>query len=55
MRDIKDFYQDGTRPEVSEYALAAALVALVIITAFTKLSRSKFHNNGTEGAVISET
>lgn len=33
----KDLCQDETGMEVSEYALAAALVALVIITAFTNL------------------
>jgi len=33
----KDFRKDETVPEVSEYALAAALVALVIVIAFTNL------------------
>jgi len=33
----KDLCRDETGLEVSEYALAAALVALIIITAFTNL------------------
>ena len=33
----KNFRKDETVPEVSEYALAAALVALVIVIAFTNL------------------
>ena len=34
---IKKFYQDETGLELSEYAVAAALVALAVITAFTTL------------------
>ncbi len=34
---IKKFFADETGLELSEYAVAAALVALVVITAFTNL------------------
>jgi pilus assembly protein Flp/PilA len=34
---IKKFLQDETGLELSEYAVAAALVALAVITAFTSL------------------
>ena len=34
---IKKFFQDETGLELSEYAVAAALVALAVITAFTTL------------------
>ncbi len=34
---IKKFWQDETGLELSEYAVAAALVALAVITAFTTL------------------
>jgi pilus assembly protein Flp/PilA len=34
---IKKFLQDETGLELSEYAVAAALVALAVITAFTTL------------------
>jgi len=34
---IKRFIQDETGLELSEYAVAAALVALAVITAFTTL------------------
>jgi pilus assembly protein Flp/PilA len=34
---IKKFFRDETGLELSEYAVAAALVALAVITAFTTL------------------
>lgn len=34
---VKKFFQDETGLELSEYAVAAALVALAVITAFTTL------------------
>lgn len=34
---LKKFFQDETGLELSEYAVAAALVALAVITAFTDL------------------
>jgi pilus assembly protein Flp/PilA len=34
---IKKFFQDETGLELSEYAVAAALVALAVITAFSTL------------------
>jgi pilus assembly protein Flp/PilA len=34
---IKRFFRDETGLELSEYAVAAALVALAVITAFTTL------------------
>ena len=34
---IKKFFQDETGLELSEYAVAAALIALAVITAFTTL------------------
>ena len=34
---IKNFFRDETGLELSEYAVAAALVALAVITAFTTL------------------
>ncbi len=34
---IKRFFKDETGLELSEYAVAAALVALAVITAFTTL------------------
>lgn len=34
---IKKFFTDETGLELSEYAVAAALVALAVITAFTTL------------------
>ncbi|HEX8071718.1 MAG TPA: Flp family type IVb pilin [Pyrinomonadaceae bacterium] len=34
---IKNFLRDETGLELSEYAVAAALVALAVITAFTTL------------------
>jgi pilus assembly protein Flp/PilA len=34
---FKRFFQDETGLELSEYAVAAALVALAVITAFTTL------------------
>jgi pilus assembly protein Flp/PilA len=34
---IRKFFQDETGLELSEYAVAAALVALAVITAFTTL------------------
>lgn len=34
---IKNFLRDETGLELSEYAVAAALVALAVITAFTNL------------------
>jgi pilus assembly protein Flp/PilA len=34
---VKKFLQDETGLELSEYAVAAALVALAVITAFTTL------------------
>ena len=44
---IKKFFQDETGLELSEYAVAAALVALAVITAFTTLGgniSSKINN-----------
>ncbi len=37
MKTIKNFFRDETGLELSEYALAAALMVLVIIIAFTNL------------------
>ncbi len=37
MNTIKNFIMDETGLELSEYAVAAALVALAVITAFTDL------------------
>jgi Flp pilus assembly pilin Flp len=37
---IKTFFHDETGLELSEYAVAAALVALAVITAFTTLGGS---------------
>ncbi len=37
---IKRFLRDETGLELSEYAVAAALVALAVITAFTTLGTS---------------
>ncbi|MFN0111710.1 MAG: Flp family type IVb pilin [Blastocatellia bacterium] len=37
MNTIKNFLNDETGLELSEYAVAAALVALAVITAFTDL------------------
>ena len=37
---VKKFFQDETGLELSEYAVAAALVALAVITAFTTLGGS---------------
>lgn len=37
---FKKFMQDETGLELSEYAVAAALVALAVITAFTTLGSS---------------
>ena len=37
MRTIKNFLNDETGLELSEYAVAAALVALAVIVAFTEL------------------
>ncbi len=37
---FKKFLQDETGLELSEYAVAAALVALAVITAFTTLGSS---------------
>lgn len=34
---LKNFFRDETGLELSEYAVAAALVALAVITAFTNL------------------
>jgi pilus assembly protein Flp/PilA len=34
---LKQFFRDETGLELSEYAVAAALVALAVITAFTNL------------------
>ncbi|MFL6210328.1 MAG: Flp family type IVb pilin [Pyrinomonadaceae bacterium] len=44
---IKRFFRDETGLELSEYAVAAALVALAVITAFTTLGTnigSKINN-----------
>ncbi|HEX8178348.1 MAG TPA: Flp family type IVb pilin [Pyrinomonadaceae bacterium] len=44
---IKQFWRDETGLELSEYAVAAALVALAVITAFTTLGTnigSKINN-----------
>ena len=37
MNTIKNFLQDETGLELSEYAVAAGLIALAVITAFTNL------------------
>ncbi|MEK7830147.1 MAG: Flp family type IVb pilin [Acidobacteriota bacterium] len=37
MNMIKNFFKDESGLELSEYAVAAALVALAVITAFTDL------------------
>lgn len=37
---IKRFFQDETGLELSEYAVAAALVALAVIAAFTLLGET---------------
>jgi pilus assembly protein Flp/PilA len=37
---IKRFFRDETGLELSEYAVAAALVALAVITAFTLLGEN---------------
>jgi len=37
---LKKFFQDETGLELSEYAVAAALVALAVITAFTDLGEA---------------
>lgn len=37
MNTIKNFFKDETGLELSEYAVAAALVALAVVTAFTNL------------------
>ena len=34
---LKNFFRDETGLELSEYAVAAALVAIAVITAFTNL------------------
>jgi pilus assembly protein Flp/PilA len=34
---IKNFFRDETGLELSEYAVAAALIALAVVTAFTTL------------------
>ncbi|MGE0129715.1 MAG: Flp family type IVb pilin [Blastocatellales bacterium] len=37
MNTIKNFFNDETGLELSEYAVAAALVALAVVAAFTDL------------------
>ena len=37
MTTIKNFFQDETGLELSEYAVAAGLVALAVVVAFTQL------------------
>jgi Flp pilus assembly pilin Flp len=37
MNSIRNFFRDETGLELSEYVVAAALVALVILVAFTNL------------------
>jgi len=37
MNTIKNFFKDETGLELSEYAVAAALVAIAVIVAFTTL------------------
>ncbi len=48
---IKKFFADETGLELSEYAVAAALVALAVITAFTTLGTNigtKINDLGTK-------
>jgi Flp pilus assembly pilin Flp len=40
MTKIKKFYNDETGLELSEYAVAAALIAVACVAAFTALSTS---------------
>lgn len=37
---IKAFFQDETGLEMSEYAIAAALVALAVVLAFTAIGKN---------------
>jgi Flp pilus assembly pilin Flp len=43
METIRNFFHDETGLELSEYVVAAALVALIILTAFTNLGASIAH------------
>jgi pilus assembly protein Flp/PilA len=37
MNTIKNFFNDETGLELSEYAVGAALIAIAVVTAFTQL------------------
>jgi len=52
---IKNFLRDETGLELSEYAVAAALVALAVITAFTTLGTNIGTKINELGSKISTT
>ncbi|HJR06548.1 MAG TPA: hypothetical protein VJ842_04760 [Pyrinomonadaceae bacterium] len=52
---FKKFFQDETGLELSEYAVAAALVALAVIGAFTTLGGNISTKIGNLAAAISST
>ncbi len=52
---VKKFFQDETGLELSEYAVAAALVALAVITAFTTLGGNISNKIGNLATSISAT
>ena len=52
---VKKFFQDETGLELSEYAVAAALVALAVITAFTTLGGNISTKIGNLASAISST
>ena len=52
---VKKFFQDETGLELSEYAVAAALVALAVITAFTTLGGNISTRIGNLASAISST
>jgi len=52
---VKKFFQDETGLELSEYAVAAALVALAVITAFTTLGTNIGTKIGNLATAISST
>ena len=52
---LKRFWQDETGLELSEYAVAAALVALAVITAFTTLGKNISDKITDLGSKISTT
>ena len=52
---VKKFFQDETGLELSEYAVAAALVALAVIGAFTTLGGNISAKIGNLATAISST